>query len=75
MSISLRIDMAIPQNAVETIPPMTPPRKMKPARSSVPSVATRPGARPPTENAAPKRKAGMTNWYRGVKAIDATAMR
>ena len=62
MSISLRIDIAMPQNAVEMIAPMIPPKKMNPARSSVPSVVASPLAWPFTANALPNRNAGMMNW-------------
>ena len=59
-SCSLRRLIAMPQKAVAIIPLTTPPRKMKPARLSVPIEEASPRERPPTANAAPKRKAGMT---------------
>ena len=61
-SISFRMDIAIAQNAVATRPLMTPPRKMKPARSAVPIVRSSPTTRPATANDAPKRSAGRTPW-------------
>ena len=60
MSISQRSDIAMNQKAVAMRPPITPPMKMKPERLSVPIAESRPTTRPPTANAVPKRKAGIT---------------
>ena len=75
ISISLRKLIAIAQNAVATSPLITPPMNMKPARSAVPIVLSRPTTFPPTAKDAPNSRPGRTPWYRGVKMDDATEKR
>src|SRR5438874_3063323 len=62
VSISTRIENATPQKAIPIRPPMSPPKKIKPVRSSVPRVVASPTALPFTAKAAPNRNAGMMNW-------------
>ena len=63
------------QKPVAIRPLITPPMKMKPARFSVPTVASSPTTRPPTANDAPKSRPGITPWYSGTKICETTAMR